>query len=134
MTTKWNSIDSFMTDNLQPFNPFAYFDKHLDCIRVRIFDCSVTEVRLSRFFTVLRPNHGMHARTGKNVGFTIKGIAHIFNVLGIPLSGIRDLTEILDKIVKLYPDTAVKLVSEEFSQILREKKIQVSFEEEQMAA
>lgn len=134
MNSEWNSIDAFMGKNLQAFRPFAYFDKHLDCIRVKIMDCSVTEVRLSRIFTVLRPNHGLQAKTGKNIGFTIKGIAHIFNELKIPLSGIRDLAEILDGIVKLYPDTAVKRVTEEFSQVLRDQKIQVNFEEEKMAA
>lgn len=134
MKNEWNSIEAFMAENLQAFRPFAYFDKHLDCIRVKILDCSVTEIRLSRIFTVLRPNHGLHAKTGRNVGFTIKGIAHIFDELKLPMSGVRDLTEILDGIVKVYPDAAVKRVTEEFSQVLKEEKLQVNFEEEKMAA
>lgn len=134
MKSEWNSIDQFMSENLQTFRPLAYFDKHMDCIRVKIMDCSVTEIRLSRIFTVLRPNHGIHAETGRSVGFTIKGVAHIFDELGLPLSGVRYLTEILDEIIKRYPDAAVKQVSEEFSQVLRDKKIQVDFEEEKMAA
>ena len=134
MKSEWNSLEAFMAENLQAFRPFAYFDKHLDCIRVKIQDCSVTEVRLSRIFTVLKPNHGLHARTGRNVGFTIKGIAHIFDELGLPVSGVHDLTEILDAIVKVYPDGAVKRVTEEFSPILKERKLQVNFEEEKLAA
>lgn len=134
MKSEWNSIDEFMSDNLQLFRPFAYFDKHMDCICVKIMDCSVTEFRLSRIFTVLRPNHGIHAKTRRSVGFTIKGVAHIFDELGLPLSGVRDLTEILDEIIKRYPDAAVKQVSEEFSKVLRDMKIRVDFEEEKMAA
>lgn len=134
MTYEWNSVESFMDSNLKEFVPFAYFDNHMDCIRVKIMDCSVTEIRLSSIFTVLRPNHGHHAKTGRNVGFTIKGIAHLFDKLGLPLSGVRDLTEILDAIVKVYPDAAVKRVTEEFMLVLRQQKLRVSFEEERLAA
>ena len=58
MKPEWNDLNAFMAENLsEDFQPFAYFDKHMDCIRVKIRDCSVTEVRLSRMFTVLKPNH-----------------------------------------------------------------------------
>jgi hypothetical protein len=35
------------------FRPIAYFDRNMDCIRVLTHDCSVTEHRISEYFTVL---------------------------------------------------------------------------------
>lgn len=131
MKPEWNSLETFLAENLQEFRPFAYFDKHLDCIRVKILDCSVTEVRLNRFLTVLQPNNVY--RSG-HCGFTIKGVAHLFNEFGIPMSGVFDLVELLDRIVKKFPDAAVKQVAEEFLPMLRQENFQVRIEDERLAA
>ena len=128
-------IGGFMRESLKPFRPFAYFDKHMDCIRVLIHDVSVVEVRVSEMFTVARSAHGT-AFDGRHVGFTIKGVAHLFKEIGLPLSGVHQLVEILDEIIKKIPHTTVKRVVDEFSGVLREQKLSVDLnvKEELLAA
>ena len=132
MNIEISEINEFMAANLQPFQPAAYFDKHMDCIRVLISDVSVTEVRLNEYFTVARANNGLTA--GTNVGFTIKGIAYLFNAVGLPLTGVHELVSILDQIIKQIPHTAVKQVLEEFSPVLRKNHVSVTFEEPELLA
>lgn len=129
-------IGGFMGENLKPFRPFAYFDKHMDCIRVLVKDVSVIEVRQSDMFTVARPAHPSRFDEGRNVGFTIKGVAHLFNELGLPLSGVYQLVEILDEIIKKIPHTTVKRVVDEFSAVLRQQNLSVDLdvEKEMLAA
>lgn len=104
------------------FEPFAIYDKHLDCIRVRIGDCSVIEERRSRIFTVLKPSH---SNFNSNVGFNIKGIQHLFKDLGLASAGVFKLADIIDAIVKKYPDTVVKQVIEEFKETIEDKGLEV---------
>jgi hypothetical protein len=125
MKPEWNDLDTFLADNLKPFRPYAYFDKHLDCVRVKLLDCSVTEERKNRFVTVLKPNHG--AGSGGNVGFMIKGIAHICNEAKIPLGAALTLIQVLDALIRCFPDAASKGVVEEFMPWIREKNIEVNF-------
>ncbi|WP_165741625.1 hypothetical protein [Candidatus Thiosymbion oneisti] len=120
------SLRAFVAENFQEFRPFAYYDKHLDCIRVQIRDCSVAEERLSRIFTILKP---MHAETLEYVGFTVKGVCHLFDRLGIEPSGVIRLAEILDEIVKKFPDRAVRLVKEEVMRNRVMQELSVDFAE-----
>lgn len=88
------------------FRPIAYFDKNMDCIRVLTHDRSVTEHRISEFFTVCETNH----RAGfepKYVGFTIKGVRQLFHEAGIPLDGTYKLADIIDRLVKHRPGSTV---------------------------
>ena len=124
MKTEWNSLQGFMADNFTPFQPYAIYDKHMDCIRVKILDCSVTEKRMSRYFTLLEANH---SPVQKHVGFTIKGIAYLFDKLGLQQKGVYEITQILDEIVRVFPDSVVKKVSEEFSG--KVTKLRVSFDD-----
>jgi hypothetical protein len=107
------------------FKPFAYYDRHLDCIRVRIRDCSVIEQKLSKIFTVLR---AAHADYEVSVGFTIKGIRHLFESIGLPSEGVFALAHIIDQIVRVYPDAFVRRVQEEFGSIIEREQIQVEVE------
>lgn len=129
MTTDMDlgQVQAFMSEHLKPFRPCAYFDKHMDCIRVLIQDTSVTEIRLNEFFTVARANGG--TSSGTNVGFSIKGVAYLFNAVGLPVEGVRELVEILDTIVKVIPHTAVKRVLEEFRPVLSQNQLSVNFDE-----
>lgn len=43
-----------MAAHIQPFQPTAYYDKHLDCIRVLILDVSTTEAHLNEYFDFAR--------------------------------------------------------------------------------
>jgi len=121
--TDGHDIASFMAENLRDFKPFAYFDKHLDCIRVKIQDCRSVEVRLNRFLTILKSYNKDGSST--NVGFTIKGIAHLFSELGLDREGIFKIVDILNKILQKYPDYAVRSVYEEFTQKPQIADIQV---------
>lgn len=104
-------LDQFLAQYLSDFRPLAYYDKHMDCIRVRILDCSVTEERINRIFTVLRPNHG-DLDNIPCVGFTIKGVRHLFEELGLPFQGVLLLSKIIDEIVKKFPAATVKNFTE----------------------
>jgi hypothetical protein len=107
-------IKSFVSKHLGDFKPIAYFDKHLDCIRVKISDCRCVEVRLNRFLTMLEKRESNETRVP--VGFTIKGIAHLFDTLGLPREGVYKVVDILNRLLEKYPDEAVKRVWEQFSQ------------------
>lgn len=102
-------LNEFMESYLSDFQPFAYFDKHLDCIRVQIRDCSVTETRLSKIFTILYANH---ADRDFVVGFTIKGVRHLFEELNLKTDGVMKITDLIDSIVRSYPHAAVTAVEE----------------------
>ena len=98
---------------MQPFQPIAYYDKHLDVIRVQIMDCSITEERFDRIMTIYHANH--HLRPdGMNdiVGFAIKGIRHLLEQLEMKSEGAIMIAELLDKLVKFYPTMATRRVVE----------------------
>lgn len=104
------------------FVPFAYYDKHLDCIRVQIKDCSFSENRMNRIFTILEANH---SDVQEFVGFNIKGVRMLFESIGLPKQGILTLTEIIDEIVKTYPDQAGKLIKEKFGRQVKPLKVEM---------
>ena len=80
----WSLRDFIAESSSVEFRPFAYYDKHLDCIRVQTRDCSVVEQRLNRFFTILKPMHPeAHEQLPDYVGLNIKGVLHLFECLGL---------------------------------------------------
>ncbi|WP_157072956.1 hypothetical protein [Candidatus Magnetominusculus xianensis] len=89
---------------MHPFRPLAYYDKHLDCIRVQVKECSYTEERINRFFTLWYANH---SEPNNCIGFTIKGVAHIFVKMGLPKTSPTPIVKVLDTILKLYPEQTV---------------------------
>ncbi len=102
-------IRSSWADPTGAFRPFALFDASLDCIRVVIRDCSATEVRVNERITILEDQYYSPARGRKYVGFTIKGAKHFCHEQGLSLDYPIRLTEILDRIVAMFPDLAVRL-------------------------
>lgn len=108
------------------FHPIAYYDKHLDCIRVQLKDCSFTEKRLNRYWTVLEENH---VATDSLAGFNIKGIQYLANELGFPTTGVMKLTDLIDKIVKHYPDSSANIIEEGFTYVLRQVNLEVNFQQ-----
>lgn len=123
--SSYKDLGTFMREYLSEFRPFAYFDKHLDCIRVQIMDCSITERRLSRMFTILEANH---TDTPVTVGFTLKGIRHLFEELKLEASGVMKVTDLIDAIVRTYPHGAVKAV-EEFAVSRSVRDMEIDFSE-----
>ena len=91
------------------FRPFAIFDERLDCIRVLARDCSVTETRINERLTLLEDNYP-EPGLKQYIGFTIKGPKHFCLTHGLPGTGPVSLTDILDQIVRAYPDMLVQLV------------------------
>jgi hypothetical protein len=84
------------------FVPIAYYDKHMDCIRVLIQDRSVTEHRLNGFITLYEANHRGPLEP-EHVGFVIKGVSHLFSQAGLPLDRVYKLAELIDGIVRYQP-------------------------------
>ena len=99
------------------FHPLAYYDKHLDCIRVLIKDCSTTEIRLDRIFTIYGANH-----TGslEYVGFSIKGVRYFVEKLGLHPESTIVIAEIINQIVKENPEACVDIIQRMFGKILNE--------------
>ena len=94
-----------LVQDLVLFRPCAYFDKHMDCIRVELRDCSVKEVRISEYLTLHldnRPDEGQ----SHYVGITIKGIKHLFTEHNLPLDGIVRITQLLDLAAKTFDESA----------------------------
>lgn len=92
--------------NFGTFVPVAYYDKHMDCIRVLTHDRSFTEHRLDGFFTVYECNH-----RGKfdpqYIGFAINGVRHLLERVGVPLEGVYKLAELIDRVVRYQPGSTV---------------------------
>lgn len=110
------------------FKPFAYYDKHLDCIRVYLQDCSFIEKRIGEIYTLMVPAHP-ERHEGEYVGFFIKGVRHLFKELGLPDHGAVKLAEILNEIVQHYPDQVATDIKEFFGPAVAEMEVEVEFEE-----
>ena len=86
------------------FRPVAYYDKHMDCIRVYTHDRSVTELRVSEVFTVFENNsRGATQFEPEFVGMCIKGVRKLFDEIGLNIHGVYRLAEVIDAIVKYAP-------------------------------
>jgi hypothetical protein len=104
---------------LSEFRPVAYFDKHMDCIRVTTHDRSVTEHRINEFYTIYE-NNNPGSFDPKYIGFTIKGIRALFNEIGIPLEGSYKLADVIDRLVKHRPGS---IMSETLSLIFNQHRV-----------
>jgi hypothetical protein len=100
------------------FQPIAYYDKHLDVIRVQVLDCSITEERFDRIMTIYH-NNQHPAPNGVNdiVGFAIKGIRHLLHKLGMKSDGAILIADLLDNLVKAYPTLATKRIIEFYKEL-----------------
>ena len=65
----------------------------------------------------------------KFVGFTIKGISHLFKELDLPLDGVLKVTDILNRIVAEHPEVLIDAALAQFHELLRETELQVDFAE-----
>ena len=109
MRIEFEPLDNLLKGT-SDFRPFAYYDKHLDAIRVQIVDGSICEERLDPILTICRANEW----NDEVVGFAIKGVSHLLDGLGIKPSGAIQLTKLLDALVKTYPSYSTKFVLEIF--------------------
>lgn len=113
-------------ETLRPFEPLAYYDKHMDCIRVELRDCSFTEERLNEHVTFLEDNYPASGRSAA-AGIMFKGIKHLFTKNEWPLEGIIYVTTILNQLVKKYPE----LAEERICKMVNEMDLTVNMSEEQ---
>ena len=98
------SLENFIRD-LPEFKPYAYYDKHMDAIRVQILDCSTWEDRLDPIMTVCRQNnHPSPDGVNDIVGFVVKGVRHLLHEfeMGDETHAVV-IADLLDRIVKAYP-------------------------------
>lgn len=104
--------------SLADFTPVAYYDKHMDWIHVLVVNRSVTEHRIDETFTGFECNH-RGPLDPEYAGFSIKGIRHLFNEIGLPLEGVYRLTDLIQRIVSYEPGSAM---SELLKMIFRDYK------------
>jgi hypothetical protein len=117
-------IDTLGIESLKPFRPVAYFNIHMDCIRIELRDCSFTEERVNKHITLLEDNYpGPHREVV--AGIMIKGIKHLFIECGLRLEGIVQVTTILDQLVKRYP----KFAEEEICKLVNQMDLSVDMSE-----
>jgi hypothetical protein len=118
-------VNALGKDGLRPFAPLAYYDKHMDCVRVELRDCSFTEERLNEHVTFLEDNYPAPGRSAV-AGIMFKGVKHLFTKAGLPLEGVIHVTTILNQFVKNYPE----LVEERIWKIVNEMDLTVDMSEE----
>ncbi len=81
------------------FVPFAFYDHHMDYIRIELRDCSTFERRINEVFTLVFDNYPEEGQA-PIAGLVIKGVKHLFTDLGLPLEGVHLVASLLDRIVK----------------------------------
>ena len=111
--TEFDPLDDLLA-GAADFKPFAYYDKHLDAIRVQILDCRMYEERLDPILTICKATIGLAGRDDRIVGFAIKGVSYVLNSVGIEQSGAIQIAKLLDAIVKVFPSHSTKMVLEVF--------------------
>jgi hypothetical protein len=94
---------------IRSFRPVAYYDKHLDCIRVITHDRSVTEHRIDGTLTILECNHRGQFDP-EYVGFTIKGVNALFNELGLSLDNVYRVVDLIDRMVSHRPTSSMSQI------------------------
>ena len=104
--------------SIQNFRPVAYYDKHMDCIRVLTHDRSVTEHRIGAFFTVHECNH-REPHDPQYVGFTIKRVRYLFEQAGLSLDRVYKLAELIDILVRCQPGSVMSATLEMMSETLK---------------
>ena len=97
--------------SVSAFKPLALYDDELDCVRVLIRDCSITERRVNAFLAIYEDNYPAPGVL-LHVGFAIKGVKHFLNQHDIPLDGTFTVVELLDRITKYSPEEFVNVVIE----------------------
>ena len=80
----------------------AYYDKHMDCIRIELRDCSITEERINEVLTILRDNYPGPGQNDR-AGLMIKGVKHFFVQWGVRMEGVVLVTQILNQLLVQLP-------------------------------
>jgi len=123
-TTESITVSDILGVEPAKFRPVAYYDKHMDCIRIELRDCSITERRFDEFLTVLYDNYP-DVNEHDRAGLMIKGVKHLFKELNLPTEGILSVTEVLDKLAEKYPN----VVDKEVCRVVADTELTVNLDE-----
>src|SRR5471030_1931007 len=96
------TLSELLGADIAAFKPLAYYDKHMDCIRIELRDCSMTEKRISKYLTILYDNYPGPDQPDC-AGLMIKGVKHSFKAWGLPMAGVVMVTSILNQVLKQLP-------------------------------
>ena len=136
-TMKTIALHELLNGPPKDFSPVAYYDKHMDCIRVELRDCSVTEVRIDQTLTLLRdndPSEDQHSLAGVK----IKGIKHLFKSWGLDLEGVHLVTTIVNRLLADLPvdpeNVDLKTKVEEVNFVAAAIELKVDMREEYLEA
>jgi len=107
MTVNTETIELPVPVSSGQFVPVAYYDQHLDRIRVLTHDRSVTELRLEDGTFILHECNHQTTTDPEFVGFSIQGVRRLFAEVGLSIDGAYKLADVLDAIVKHRPGSTV---------------------------
>lgn len=116
------NVDELFGRIFEGFKPVAYYDENLDCVRVLVRDCSITETRINENLTLLEDNYP-EKRQARYVGFTIKGAKHFCIKNGLTTAGPITVSEILTAMVDHNPEIVVDIAVSIALPILEESDI-----------
>lgn len=94
------------------FEPYAFYNKHLDKIVFYKKDCSIIAERKNKVFTLLKNAHG---KNDEYIGFAIKGIRHMLKELEFSNKESLTLADFFAKIIELYNDDTMRMIQKKFS-------------------
>lgn len=86
----------------QPFRPFAEYDQDMDCIRVQVRDCSITERRLGDLVTIYYETFPRGDRP-RCIGLALKGVNAALKKAHIPHRAVYTVEMLADAWAKLLP-------------------------------
>ena len=116
------NVDELFRGVFEKFNPVAYYDENLDCVRVLVRDCSITETRINENLTLLEDNYPEKGEA-RYVGFSIKGAKHFCIKNGLPTTGPITVSGILTAMLDQHPETVVDIAVSIALPILEESDI-----------
>lgn len=103
-------LDEQFAERPGAFRSCAIFNGRLDFIRVLVRDCSVTSTRINEVVSVLEDTHYKPGQGSERyIGFTLKGVRRFCRERGIGTDGPVRITEILDAILKAFPERELEL-------------------------
>ena len=121
-TALLDSANAFIRGNVAAtFKPVAYYDEQLDCVRIIVRDCSVTEKRINEFLTIAEDNYPATV-ADRYVGFTVKGVRHFISSTQGATQSV-EIGTVLEQMLQELP----KLIDDGEAKTLVEMAVNISF-------
>lgn len=84
------------------FKPFVFYYSAMDCIKVIVADCSITELHVHPIFALYQNSYVEDQKA--YIGFDIECAKHLCTLLGLHLVPGLKASELLKKIPRLFPE------------------------------